>query len=122
MIPARSTAVPGPRPEAAAEQPPQSLQSMERPMPRYAPELVASVIDDYLHTDKPVGQTAREHGINERDVTRIRHQEGIPARGARVRALPTAMAALLETRALLKAVAPPPDDVDDVGRNNRGEA
>ena len=55
-------------------------------MPSYAPELVASVLHDYVHTDKPTAQIAAEHDINERDVTRIRHAAGVPTRGARVRA------------------------------------
>jgi transposase-like protein len=87
---------------------------MERPMPRYAPELCASVIDDYLHTGKSVGLIARDHAIGERDVTRIRQAAGVPPRRARVRSLPPAMAGLAETRALLRASA--------VGRNKRGEA
>jgi len=88
-------------------------------MPRYAPELVESVIDQYLHTDKPVGQIAREHAINERDVTRIRHQNGTPARGARVRSLPPAMQLLQEATRRLKTAASSPDAV---GRNQQGEA
>ena len=83
-------------------------------MPRYAPELSASVLDDYLHTGKPVGQIARDHAINERDVTRIREAAGVPPRRARVRSLPSAMAGLVETRALLRAAA--------VGSNTRGDA
>ncbi len=79
-------------------------------MPRYAPELCASVIDQYLHTDKSVELIAQEHEINERDVTRIRHAAGVPPRGARVRSLPPAMTALAEARALLRAPA------DDGGR------
>jgi hypothetical protein len=89
---------------------------MERPMPRYAPELTASVIDQYLHTDKPVELIAREHAIGERDVTRIRHDAGIPPRRTRVRSLPRAMAGLVEARALLRASAA------DVGRDERREA
>jgi hypothetical protein len=89
---------------------------MERPMPRYAPELTSSVIDDYLHTGKPVGLIAREHEMNERDVTRIRHAAGLPPRRARMRSLPPAMAGLVEARALLRASA------DGVGRNKQGEA
>jgi hypothetical protein len=89
---------------------------MERPMPCYAPELTESVIDQYLHTDKPVGLIAREHAIDERDVTRIRHAAGLPPRRARARSLPPAMAALAEARALLRAPAA------DVGRNKRSEA
>jgi transposase-like protein len=83
-------------------------------MPRYAPELCASVIDDYLHTGKSVERIARDHDINERDVTRIRQAAGVPPRRARVRCLPSAMVGLAETRALLRASA--------VGRNKRGEA
>lgn len=79
-------------------------------MPRYAPELTESVIDQYHHTDKPVELIARDHAIGERDVTRIRHAAGVPARGARVRSLPPAMAALAETRALLRAAAVPPPE------------
>ena len=79
-------------------------------MPCYAPEVTESVIDQYLHTDKPVALIARDHEINERDVTRIRHAAGVPARGARVRSLPPAMAALLETRALLRATGGGPSD------------
>ena len=74
-------------------------------MPRYTPELCASVIDQYLHTDKSTELIARDHAINERDVTRIRHAAGVPARGARVRSLPPAMAALVEARAMLRAPA-----------------
>jgi hypothetical protein len=72
-------------------------------MPRYAPDLVASVIDDYLHTGKPVGLIARDHAIGERDVTRIRHAAGLPPRRTRVRNLPPAMEGLVEARALLRA-------------------
>ncbi|TMJ04922.1 MAG: hypothetical protein E6G97_05345 [Alphaproteobacteria bacterium] len=57
---------------------------------------------------------ARDHAINERDVTRIRHAAGIPPRGERVRAIPPAMRVLQEARALLRA--------QSVGRNKRGEA
>jgi len=85
-------------------------------MPCYAPELTESVIDQYLHTDKPVGLIARDHAIDERDVTRIRHAAGLPPRRARVRSLPPAMAALAEARALLRAPAA------DEGRNQRREA
>ena len=85
-------------------------------MPRYTPELCASVIDEYLHTDKPVPLIARDHAIGERDVTRIRHAAGVPARGARVRSLPPAMAGLVEARALLRATDA------DAGRNKRREA
>ena len=74
-------------------------------MPRYAPKLTESVIDQYLHTDKPVELIAREHAIDERDVTRIRHAAGIPPRRTRVRSLPPAMAGLAEARALLRASA-----------------
>jgi alkylhydroperoxidase family enzyme len=88
-------------------------------MPHYAPELCASVIDQYLHTDKPVAAIARDHAINERDVTRIRHAAGVPPRGQRVRALPPAMRLLQEATRRLKAAAPPNADV---GRNKRGEA
>ena len=77
-------------------------------MPRYAPELSASVIDQYLHTDKPVGLIARDHAIGERDVTRIRHAAGVPPRRARWRSLPTAMVGLVEARALLRALPLPP--------------
>ena len=102
MMPARSTAAPGPgrKPPRSS---PHNPRSMERPMPRYAPELAESVIDQYLHTDKSVELIARDHEMNERDVTRIRHAAGVPPRRARVRSLPPAMAALLETRALLRA-------------------
>jgi len=79
-------------------------------MPRYAPELCASVIDQYLHTDKSTELIARDHAINERDVTRIRHAAGVPARGARVRSLPPAMVALVEARALLRAPGGGPCD------------
>lgn len=83
-------------------------------MPRFAPELCASVIDEYLHTGKSVGQIARDHAINERDVTRIRQAAGVPPRRARVRSLPSAMAEVVETRALLRAAT--------VGRTKRGKA
>lgn len=79
-------------------------------MPRYAPELAASVIDQYLHTGKPVGLIARDHAIGERDVTRIRQAAGLPPRRARVRSLPPAMSALAEARALLRAPAIPPPE------------
>lgn len=88
-------------------------------MPHYSPELVESVVHDYVYTDKPVSQIAADHNINERDVTRIRHAAGIPPRGKRVRALPPAMQLLLETKKQLKAAAPPEQDA---GRNTRGEA
>ena len=58
-------------------------------MPCYAPELTESVIDQYLHTDKPVGLIARDHAIDERDVTRIRHAAGLPPRRARTLAILT---------------------------------
>jgi len=80
-------------------------------MPRYTPELCASVIDQYLHTGKSTELIARDHAINERDVTRIRHAAGVPARGARVRSLPPAMTALVEARALLRAA-----NTESVGR------
>src|SRR4051812_41520353 len=79
-------------------------------MPNYAPELVASVLHQYVHTDKPTGQIAADHEINERDVTRIRHAAGCPPRGKRVRALPPAMRLLLETTEQLKAAAVPSGD------------
>jgi len=78
-------------------------------MPNYTPELEESVLHDYVHTDKPIRQIAADHGIDERDVTRIRHAHGVPARGARVRALPAAMRPLLEATRQLKAAAPPDD-------------
>ena len=83
-------------------------------MPRYAPELAESVIHQYLHTDKPVGSIARDHAINERDVTRIRHAAGLPPRGAARPRSPAGDAAVAGNNARLKAAAPPPDDV---GRN-----
>src|SRR5436305_9510663 len=88
---------------------PNSSIPMERLMPRYTPELCDSVIDQYLHTDIPVGTIARNHAMNERDVTRIRHDAGIPPRRTRVRGLPAAMAGLAEARARLRAqsAAPP---------------
>jgi hypothetical protein len=76
-------------------------------MPNYSPELTASVLHDYVHTDKPTAQIAADHQINERDVTRIRHAAGCPPRGARVRALPPEMRELHETATRLKAEAPP---------------
>jgi len=79
-------------------------------MPNYTPELVESVLHQYLHTDTPVGQIAAEHGVSERDLTRMRQANGVPARGARVRALPPAMRRLLETTRELKAAAPPHDE------------
>jgi len=88
-------------------------------MPRYAPELAESVIDQYLHTDKPVALIARDHAIDERDVTRIRHAASLPPRRTRMRSLPPAMAGLVEARALLRASAA---DVDDVGRNKHAAA
>jgi hypothetical protein len=84
-------------------------------MPNYAPELAASVLHQYVHTDKPIAQIAADHEINERDVTRIRHAAGCPPRGKRVRAIPPAMQLLLETAEQLKAD-------NEVGRNKRGEA
>ena len=88
-------------------------------MPNYTPELVASVLHDYVHTDKPTAQIAAEHHINERDVTRIRHIAGVPTRRARVRALPPPMRELHEAAIRLKAATPPGAEV---GRNTRGEA
>jgi len=73
-------------------------------MPNYTPELVESVLHQYLHTDTPVGQIAAEHGVSERDLTRMRQANGVPARGARVRALPPAMRRLLETTRELKRI------------------
>src|SRR3954470_3323289 len=87
-------------PITSLSQPPQS------DMPKYAPELVASVVHDYVHTDKSTRQIAADHEINERDVTRIRHAAGIPTRGARVRALPPAMREASEISKRLKAAAP----------------
>ena len=84
-------------------------------MPNYSPELVASVLHEYVHTDKPIGQIARDHQINERDVTRIRHAAGCPPRGARVRALPPEMRELHEATTRLKAEAPPIAPADAVG-------
>ena len=74
-------------------------------MPHYSPELVASVVHDYVHTDKPTRQIAADHHINERDVTRIRHAEGVPTRRARVRALPPEMREVHETAMRLMAEA-----------------
>ena len=84
-------------------------------MPNYSPELVASVLHEYVHTDKPIGQIARDHQINERDVTRIRHAAGCPPRGARVRALPPEMRELHEAATRLKAEAPPIAPADAAG-------
>ena len=74
-------------------------------MPHYSPELVASVVHDYVHTDKPTRQIAADHHIDERDVTRIRHAEGVPTRRARVRALPPEMHEAHEITKRLKAAA-----------------
>ncbi len=57
-------------------------------MPHYSPELVASVLHDHEYTDKPLRQIAAEHGVSERDITRMRHAAGVASRRARVRALP----------------------------------
>jgi hypothetical protein len=85
-------------------------------MPDYSPELSASVLHQYVHTDKPIAQIAADHRINARDVTRIRHAAGCPPRGARVRVLPPAMRELHRAATRLQAEAA------DVGRNTRGEA
>jgi hypothetical protein len=79
-------------------------------MPNYSPKLAASVLHQYVHTDKPIAQIAADHEINERDVTRIRHAAGCPSRGRRVRAIPPAMQLLLETTEQLKAAAPAGED------------
>jgi hypothetical protein len=78
-------------------------------MPNYSPELVASVLHDHVHTDKPVRQIAADHKVNERDVTRMRHAAGIPPRGARVRTLPSAMGELHKAAMRLMANAAQPD-------------
>ena len=85
-------------------------------MPHYAPELVESVLHDHEYTDKPLRQIAAEHGVNERDITRMRHAAGIPSRRARVRALPPAMREVHEINKRLKAARPA------VGRNKQGDA
>jgi len=84
-------------------------------MPHYSPELAASVLHDYVHTDKPTAQIAADHQINERDVTRIRHAAGVPTRRARVRALPPPMRELHEAAIRLKAEAPPIAPADAAG-------
>ena len=114
MMPARSTVAPGlgRKPQRSR---PHNLVRWSTHAALCA-RAVASVIDQYQNTDTPVGQIARNHDIDERDVTRIRHAAGIPPRRTRVRELPPAMAALVETRALLRASG------DDVGRNKQGEA
>jgi hypothetical protein len=85
-------------------------------MPNYTPELEASVVHDYVHTDKSTRQIAADHRINERDVTRIRHAHGIPTRRSRARELPPEMHEAREITRRLKA------EVADVGRNTRREA
>src|SRR3954451_4378103 len=82
------------------------LQSPESDMPKYSPELVASVVHDYVHTDKSTRQIAADHEINERGVTRIRHAAGIQTRRTRARELPAAMREASEISKRLKAAAP----------------
>lgn len=75
-------------------------------MPNYAPELVASVGHQYLHTDKTLEQIARDHGVSSRDVNRMRERGGWPARRDRVRRIPHATQLLQEATALQAVPAP----------------
>jgi transposase-like protein len=75
-------------------------------MPNYAPELVASVGHQYLHTDKTIEQIARDHGVSSRDVNRMREREGWPTRRDRIRSVPRATQVLQEAEALQAAPAP----------------
>jgi transposase-like protein len=63
-------------------------------MPNYAPELVASVGHQYLHTDKTIEQIARDHGVSSRDVNRMRE---------RIRSVPRATQVLQEAEVLQAA-------------------
>lgn len=72
-------------------------------MPKYAPELVASVLDQYINTDKRVERIAADHELDPRDVTRIRAQAGCPRRRDRVHDIPVPMQALQAVRAQLRA-------------------
>ena len=76
-------------------------------MPTYSPEIVESVLHQYVHTDKPVGEIARDHKMDPRDVTRIRHAARCPARRLQARAIPPAMALFQDTMKRLMAAAPP---------------
>ncbi|MEJ0077848.1 MAG: hypothetical protein WDO17_20905 [Alphaproteobacteria bacterium] len=76
-------------------------------MPHYSPELVASVLHDHEYTDKPLRQIAAEHGVSERDITRMRHAAGVASRRARVRALPETMREAHDITRRLMAAKPP---------------
>src|ERR1044072_6304795 len=84
-------------------------------MPKYTPELVESVLHQYVYTGTPVGQIAAKHGVNERDITRMRHANGVAPRRARARELPDGMREAHEITKRLKAAAPAGPEV--VGRN-----
>jgi hypothetical protein len=87
-------------------------------MPKYTPELVASVVHAYVHTDTPTPQIAADHNISERDITRIRHAAGVPTRRSRARELPPDRREVHEITTRLIAAKPP----GDVGRNTRRAA
>ena len=57
-------------------------------MLKYAPELIAAVRYDYLHSDATLVEIAAKFNINERDITRMRAHEGWPGRYARIRRVP----------------------------------
>jgi hypothetical protein len=70
-------------------------------MALYSPQFVAGVRHDYENTDKTLAQIARDHGISERSVNRMRDREGWSRRSARVRDVLPAMRALQEATQLL---------------------
>ena len=57
-------------------------------MPKYAPEIVAAVGHRYMFSDDTLEEIAAIFNINERDITRMRAQEGWPPRYARIRRVP----------------------------------
>ena len=57
-------------------------------MPKYAPEIVAAVGHRYMFSDDTLEEIAAIFNINERDITRMRMQEGWPPRYARIRRVP----------------------------------
>lgn len=90
-------------------------------MPNYAPELVESVLHDHEYTDKPLKQIAAEHGVDVRDITRMRHANGIPSRRTRLRALPPEMREVHDITKRLRAARPAVADAE-VARNTQGDA
>src|SRR5947209_1207222 len=57
-------------------------------MPKFTPQLIAAVGHRYLFSDDTLEEIAAAFNINQRDITRMRVQEGWPGRYARIRRVP----------------------------------